>query len=511
MTFQFPADFTWGTATASYQVEGAIHEDGRTPSIWDTLCAQPGRIWDGSSGVVACDQYHRYPQDIALMRELGIGAYRMSVAWPRIVPEAGGCANQSGLDHYRRVLDLLRDNGIKPVVTLYHWDLPQYLQDRGGWAARETAERFADYAAMLAKAFGDRVDTWTTLNEPWCAAYLGYGCGDHAPGIRDHAQALAAVHHLNLAHGLAIGAIRGELGDAARCSVTLNLQVTRAASEAPQDAAAKHRADLLANEVFLGPMLDGRYDPELFEVTRDVTDWSFVRDGDVETIHRPLDVLGVNYYSTATVRWATDADRAADARAAGGSSDGLDVHVAPMPAQEVVHILPPTGELTAMGWNQEPAGLRDVLVELSGRYPGLELMVTENGSAWDDDAVTADASVAGVPAPAAYDGDPEVLGADGTAAPAPAQDAVWAVEPGKIVHDPRRVAYLDAHVRAVADAIEAGANVTGYYAWSLLDNFEWALGYTKRFGIVRVDYGTQERIWKDSGLRYRAIARANAI
>ncbi|OZG61751.1 beta-glucosidase [Bifidobacterium lemurum] len=490
MTYRFPDGFTWGTATASYQVEGAIHEDGRTPSIWDTFCAEPGHVFDHSSGEFACDQYHRYPQDIALMKTLGIDAYRMSVSWSRIIPELGGPVNQAGVDHYLRVLDALRDNGIKPVVTLYHWDLPQYLQDRGGWPERDTALRYGEYAGVLARAFGDRVDTWTTLNEPWCAAYLGYGCGDHAPGIKDHAQALAAAHHLNLAHGLGVQAVRGELGDAARCSVTLNLSVTRAASDSPQDVAAKRRADLLNNEVFLGPMVEGRYDPELFSATEHVTDWSFVRDGDVETAHQPIDVLGVNYYSTNTVRWRDEnsVEAVADDGPVATSPAGLDVHNDPIPAQESVETLPPTGELTAMGWNQDPQGLTDILVELAQRYPELELMVTENGSAWEDE-VTLDPQVEGVPA-----------GDDG-----------FAVVPGKIVHDPQRVAYLDAHVKALAAAIDGGANVTGYYAWSLLDNFEWALGYTKRFGIVRVDYDTQERIWKDSALYYQRLVSTNGI
>ncbi len=495
MNYRFPEGFTWGTATASYQVEGAIHEGGRTPSIWDTFCARPDTIFDGSSGENACDQYHRYPQDISLMKELGIGAYRMSIAWPRIQPTPDGTVNAEGLDHYRRVLDMLRDNGIRPVVTLYHWDLPQYLQDLGGWPRRDTALRFAEYAACLAKAFGDRVDTWTTLNEPWCAAYLGYGCGDHAPGIKDHAQALAAVHHLNLAHGLGVRAIRAELGDKARCSVTLNLSVTRAATDSKEDVMAKKRADLFNNEVFLGPMLEGRYDSELLTATARVTDWNFVHDGDLESIRQPIDVLGVNYYSTNTVRYRADATSVTSDETAPAATTpaGLDVHHNPIPAQEHVETLPPEGELTAMGWNQDPQGLTDILLELTRRYPGLELMVTENGSAWDDE-VSKDDSVAGVPGPMVAD-----------------DAASWSVVPGKIVHDPKRVAYLDAHIRAVARAIDAGAKVTGYYAWSLLDNFEWALGYTKRFGIVRVDYGTQERIWKDSGLRYRDIAHTNVI
>ncbi|MBT1163724.1 GH1 family beta-glucosidase [Bifidobacterium felsineum] len=465
MTFTFPKDFTWGTATASYQVEGAIHEGGRTASIWDTYCAVPGNILDGSSGEFACDQYHRYPEDIKLMQELGVEAYRLSVAWPRIIPEYDGPVNQAGIDYYKRVLEALREAGIKPAVTLYHWDLPQYLEDRGGWANRETALRFADYVAVLAHEFGDLVDTWITLNEPWCVAYLGYGNGAHAPGLHDHAKALAAVHHLNLAHGLAVKAIRAELGEKAKVAVTLNLAANIAETDAPEDIAAKRRADLIANEVFLGPMLDGAYDPEIFEATKHVTDWSFVQDGDVEIAHQPIDVLGFNYYSTNHVRGC----------AAAVTFEG-DRHANAMPAQECVETLPPAGELTAMGWNQEPEALTAMLVELSRRWPDLPVMITENGSAWEDEV------------------------SEDPAAPG-----------GLIVHDPKRVAYLEAHVKAVAAAIEAGANVTGYFAWSLLDNFEWALGYTKRFGIIRVDYDTQARIWKDSALRFRQIVQENAI
>lgn len=456
----FPEDFIWGTATASFQVEGAAHEDGREDSIWDVYCRQPGKIADGSNGDVACDQYHRYPEDIALMKRMGVGAYRLSVAWPRIVPQAGGAINQAGLDHYRRVLDMLLENDIKPVVTLYHWDLPQYLQEAGGWANRDTAQRYADYAAVLAKALGDRVQTWTTLNEPWCSAYLGYGNGGHAPGICDYGQALAAVHHLNLAHGLGAQAIRAELGDRAHISVTLNLQVNRADSDDPADLAAKTRADLFANEVWLGPMLAGTYDQRIHDAAEGLSDWSFVRDGDLEQIHQPLDVLGINYYSTNHVR--------------GRSGAGSERN--PMPAQDMVETLPPQGPLTAMGWNQEPQGLTDLLMEVSERFPKLDLMITENGSAWEDQ-VSSDPS---------FPGD-------------------------KGVHDPQRVAYLEEHLRAVARAIHEGARVTGYFAWSLLDNFEWALGYTKRFGLIRVDYDTQERIWKDSGLRYAQIIHDRAV
>ncbi|MCI1219709.1 MAG: family 1 glycosylhydrolase [Bifidobacterium sp.] len=479
MTTTFPEGFIWGTATASYQVEGAIREDGRTPSIWDIFCAQPGTVADGSSGEVACDQYHRYPEDIALMRDLGVKAYRLSIAWPRIVPSVDGAVNQLGIDHYRRELDLLRESGILPVVTLYHWDLPQYLEDRGGWTNRDTALRFGDYADALARGLGDRVGIWTTLNEPWCSAYLGYGSGVHAPGVRDYGKALAAVHHLNLAHGLGVQAIRARLGETANISTVLNLAANIAQTESEADLAAKHRADLIANEVFLSPMFEGHYNPEIFEVTKPYTDWSFVHDGDEEFIHQPVQSLGVNYYSTTHVRYRDATAAAASAVAGVAASVARPVSPAernPMPAQDIVEGLPPAGELTAMGWNQEPQGLTTLLTELSARFPGLDLFVSENGSAWNDE-VSAD--------PAAPN--------------------------GIIVHDPRRVAYLEAHVRAVADAIAAGAAVKGYFAWSLLDNFEWALGYSKRFGIIRVDYDTQKRIWKDSALRLREIVVRNAI
>ena len=461
MTFRFPRDFTWGAATAAYQVEGAIHEDGRTPSIWDTFCAKPGAIADGTSGERACDQYHRYTEDIDIMKRMGVDAYRFSVSWSRVIPASDGKVNQAGVDYYLRLIDALREAGIKSTCTVYHWDLPQYLEDQGGWPNRDTAERYADYAQVLAEQFGNRVDTWITLNEPWCAAYLGYGNGTHAPGVKDYAKSLEAVHHLNLAHGLGTQAIRSVLGDQARMSVTLNPAVNIAETDAPEDIAAKHRADLMNNEVFYGPMFEGRYDPDIFEATTGITDWNFVKDGDLETIHQPLQILGLNYYSTTHVRAATS----------GNVNEG-----APVPAQDIVEFLPPTGELTAMGWNQEPHGLTSLLTELSSRFPDLPLMVTENGSAWDD-VVSEDASASN----------------------------------GKIIHDPHRVNYMNQHICAVADAIEIGANVIGYYAWSLLDNFEWALGLSKRFGIIGINYDTEERIWKDSALRYGEIVKANAI
>ena len=458
MTRTFPADFWFGTATAAYQIEGAAGEDGRGPSIWDTFSHTPGRTANGDTGDVACDHYRRWRQDIQLMRRLGLDAYRLSISWPRVLPQGRGGVNKPGVDFYRALVAELRQAGIRPVVTLYHWDLPQALQDQGGWTNRETAYAFAEYARLMARALGDDVELWTTLNEPWCSAYLGHASGAHAPGLTDPLAALLAVHHLNLAHGLAVQAIRDELGAQARTSVTLNLHVVRPENaDSPDDQAAAHQIQTIGNEVFLVPMLEGRLPEGLTQYTASITDWSFVQDGDLELIHQPLDMLGVNYYSTSTVRRA----RPGDATAVGPDTPQ---GYSPWVACDDVTFLPPTGPLTEMGWNIDPSGLSELLTGLAGRYPGLPLVVTENGMA-------------------AADG----LGADGR------------------VHDPARIDYLGRHLAAVLDARDAGADVRGYFVWSLLDNFEWALGYTKRFGITWVDYPTQRRIPKDSFDWYRQV------
>jgi len=445
MTRNFPDSFLWGVSTASYQVEGAVREGGRVPSIWDTFAHTPGKIAGSDTGDVACDVYHRYAEDIEQARQMGLGAFRFSVAWPRAI-------NQVGLDYYDRVVDHLCQAGIAPVVTLYHWDLPQYLQDAGGWANRDTAYYFADYAESVAKVLGDRVAIWTTLNEPWCTAFLGYASGEHAPGVRNQAAALAAAHHLNLAHGLGAQAVRAVL-PSAKISVSLNLNVARPVTDSLADAAATARVMRVANDIFLLPMLEGRYDPQLFDDTAAITNWAFVRDGDLAQIHQPLGVLGVNYYSPSYVSF----------QPASQSNDcfpGCD-HVAFAPAK------PP---LTAMGWSQEPSGITELLTGLARRFDGLDLMVTENGAAFED-----------------------VVGADG------------------LVHDPARVAYLDAHINAVADAIDAGAPVRGYMLWSLLDNFEWACGYSRRFGLLYTDFASQQRTWKDSAFWYQNVASTNCL
>ncbi|GAA0559852.1 GH1 family beta-glucosidase [Actinomadura livida] len=448
----FPEGFLWGAATAAYQIEGAAQEDGRTPSIWDTFSHTPGKVLDGDTGDVATDHYHRRQEDVATMAELGLDAYRFSISWSRVLPD--GTPNQKGLDFYSRLVDELLGHGIAPVATLYHWDLPQALEDAGGWPERDTARRFADYAERIGRVLGDRVHTWTTLNEPWCTAFLGYASGVHAPGRTDPAAALAAAHHLNLAHGLAVRALRGVVSPSARHSATLNIHHLRG------DADAVRQVDAVSNRVFLDPMLGNGYPADLLEDTAPITDWGFLRDGDSEIIAAPLDVLGVNYYSPTLVRrWDGVSPREhADGHRRGAAS--------PFVGCDAVEFVGQPGPYTAMGWPIDATGMEELLLRLHRDYPHTPLMVTENGAAFDD----------------RVDGD------------------------GRI-RDDLRIAYLRDHIAAVERACQAGADVRGYFAWSLLDNFEWAYGYSKRFGLVRVDYPTGERTWKDSALWYRdAIA-----
>jgi beta-glucosidase len=383
------------------------------------------------------------------MADLGLDAYRFSVSWPRVQPGGRGPLNRAGVDFYSRLVDALLERGIAPVLTLYHWDLPQELEDAGGWPVRDTAERFAEYAERLGEALGDRVHTWTTLNEPWCSAFIGYAEGRHAPGRTEPAAALAAAHHLNLGHGLAGRALASVVPGPVRLSVTLNLHVVRPGAPGEEDAV--RRLDAVGNRVFLGPMLGDGYPEDLLKDTAGVTDWSFVRDGDEQTVAVPLDVLGVNYYTPTRVR------RRAAAHAEGSS---------PWVGCDDLEILPAPPPRTAMGWTVDPSGLEDLLVRLHADHPGLPLMVTENGAAYDD-----------------------VVDADGR------------------VHDPDRIDYLRGHLDAVRRAVDAGVDVRGYFAWSLLDNFEWAQGYAKRFGLVHVDYPTGRRIWKDSAFWYRDMIR----
>ncbi|WP_329625138.1 GH1 family beta-glucosidase [Streptomyces sp. NBC_01255] len=460
----FPPGFLWGAATAAYQIEGAVAEDGRTPSIWDTFSRTPGKVANGDTGDIACDHYHRYRTDVTLMSHLGLQAYRFSLSWPRIQPRGRGPANAAGLDFYSRLVDELLDAGVQPVATLYHWDLPQALEDEGGWTVRETAERFGEYAALAADALGDRVALWTTLNEPWCSAFLGYGSGVHAPGRTDPALALRAAHHLNLGHGRATAALRASLPAHARIAVSLNLHHVRPLTQEPADLDAARRIDAVANRVFTGPMLSGGYPADLLADTAHVVDWgTLVKPGDESAIGAPIDLLGINYYTPAVV--SAPMPGAAAVNHAHGESDH-----SPWPGSEDVNFHLPPGDTTDMGWTIDPTGLYDLLMATSRAHPGLPLAITENGAAF-----------------------PDIPSADGQ------------------IQDHDRIDYLHRHLKAVHQAIADGADVRGYFLWSLLDNFEWAYGYEKRFGAVHVDYTTQLRTPKRSARWYARAIAANAI
>ncbi|EYB68124.1 Beta-glucosidase [Deinococcus phoenicis] len=428
----FPANFTFGVATSSYQIEGAAFEDGRGPSIWDTFCREPGRIRDGSRGDVACDHYHRWEADLDLIASLGVDAYRFSVAWPRVQPSGSGPVNAAGLDFYERLTDGLLARGVAPHVTLYHWDLPQPLQDAGGWTNRETAHRFAEYGAAVAGRLGSRVKSYATLNEPWCSSVLSYEIGEHAPGLQDRRLALAAAHGLLLGHGLALPEVR-RLAPASQAGIVLNLGPQMPASDQPGDRAAARLADGRLNRWFLDPLLCGAYPQDVWDACG--ADVPEVREGDLALIAAPLDFLGVNYYSRGVLG------------AAGGS-------------------VPAGASVTDMGWEIYPQGLTDLLTRLKADYPTLPpVVITENGAAFADQLQ------------------------------------------GGQVHDPARVQYLQTHLEALRQALAAGVDVRGYFAWSLMDNFEWAYGYEKRFGLVYVDYPTQTRILKDSAHWYRQFLR----
>ncbi|MGH9020241.1 MAG: GH1 family beta-glucosidase [Acidimicrobiales bacterium] len=459
----FPEGFLWGTATASYQIEGAVHADGRGPSIWDTYSKEAGRVWNGDTGDVACDHYHRYDEDLDLMARLGVGSYRFSVAWPRIQPSGKGPANQDGLDFYRRLVDGLRERAIEPTLTLYHWDLPQALEDAGGWVVRDTAERFAEYVEIVAGALGNTVERWITLNEPWCSAWLGYGSGRHAPGVADLGMAAAANHHLLYAHGLAVPVLRDAV-PGAKVGITLNLGVLRPGTDHDEDVAAARRADGNLNRLFLDPVFHATYPEDMLEHYAGVEPgFSVVADGDLDVISAPLDFLGVNYYFPGTVM---DAARAREARAA-----GFRVALSEQfPDLRVLTLGTPGTDTTSMGWEVDASGLAELLVRVKDEYTDLPIYITENGAAFDD-----------------Y------------------------VDPNGRVMDHDRVSYLREHIGAVRDAMESGVNVQGYFVWSLLDNFEWAFGYSRRFGIVWVDFPTGTRLPKASFYWYAETVGANAI
>ena len=450
----FPENFLWGTATASYQIEGAVKEGGRGTSIWDTFSHTPGKVRHGDTGDIACDHYHRLEEDLDLMSEIGLQAYRFSVAWPRIQPEGGGPANQNGLDFYRRLVEGLRQRSIEPMLTLYHWDLPQALQDRGGWTSRDTSERFAEYAGIVYEALSDDVGFWITLNEPWVSAWMGYGLGVHAPGISDSSQALTATHHLLLGHGLAMERMRSA-GDGNQLGVTLNLHPAHASRDRDADREAARRVDGQANRLYLDPLFHGEYPEDLLShyTERGVDLW-FVQDGDLGRISAPIDFLGINYYFRNTVRDAP-------------GEDAPDIPFADLDARPIV---PHAAEKTAMGWPVEPEGLTEILVRIKDDYADVPIYVTENGRAVSD-----------------Y------------------------IDPEGDVDDEERISYLDSHFRAAHEAIEQGVDLRGYMVWSFLDNFEWAEGYSKRFGIVFVEYGTQRRVPKASARWYSDVIRSNGL
>ena len=441
---RFPDDFVWGVATASYQIEGAVHEDGRGESIWDRFSHTPGKVVNGDTGDVACDDYHRWREDIRLMRELGVNAYRFSIAWPRILPGGRGQANEPGLAFYERLVDGLLENNITPWVTLYHWDLPQVLEDQGGWPNRATADAFGEYVDVVTRRLGDRVKHWITLNEPWCSAFLGYFNGEHAPGRKEPPSVwLQALHTLFLGHGKAVELVRRN-APGAQVGITLNLSQAYPASDSAADRQATERYDGFFNRWFLDPLYGRGYPQDMLALYGGMAPKT--ESGDFDLISAKTDFLGLNYYNPSFI---------------------ADDPNTPILRAHPVH---KEGEYTEMGWLVYPQGLHDLLLRVSHDYPTGPLYVTENGAAYVDN--------------------PPVNGR---------------------VADPDRTRYYAQHLEACRQAIVDGAPLKGYFAWSLMDNFEWAWGYTRRFGIIYVDYDTQVRTIKDSGRYYSAVVRQNQV
>ncbi len=450
---RFPPGFVFGVATSSYQIEGAADEDGRGPSIWDTFCRTPGKVAHAHNGDVACDHYHRWRDDIALMKGLHAGAYRFSVAWPRIFPTGlEATPNRAGLDFYGRLVDGLLEAGISPWMTLYHWDLPQGLQDRGGWAERDTVAHFERYADAVTRHLGDRVKHVITHNEPWCVAMLGHMNGEHAPGHKDWPEALRVVHHVLLSHGRAVPIVRAN-APGAQVGITLNLVPGYPASPSAADADATRHFDGFFNRWYLDPLYRRSYPEDMVAdyaaLGRLPTGMDFVRPGDLDAIAAPTDFLGINYYSRAILRNETTPE-----------AENL-----PRTIEE-----PGKDARTDIGWEVYPDGLRDLLVRVAKDYAPPALVITENGASYFT---------------------------------APSDDGA--------IHDTARLDYLRTHLGACVDAIAEGVPLTGYFAWSLMDNFEWAWGYDQRFGLVWVDYATQARTPKDSALWYAEVMRTGAL
>jgi beta-glucosidase len=439
---RFPDDFLWGAATAAYQIEGAAREDGRGESIWDRFSHTPGKVANGDTGDVACDHYHRWREDIGIMQELGLDAYRFSTSWPRIMPRGRGEVNRAGLDFYDRLVDGLLEANIEPWITLFHWDLPQVLDDAGGWVNRDTIDSFAEYTDVLTRRVGDRVKHWITINEPWVIAHLGYNWGILAPGRKDLKEALQVAHSLFIAHGRAVDVVRANVPEG-KVGITLNLSHVYPASESTDDEEAARRVDGFANRWFLDLVLKGAYPDDMVEIFGEAA--PDVASGDFELITRPTDFLGINTYFPQVAKADDDA---------------------PFGAK----VVDQEGEHTATGWIVEPKGLEDLLVRVQNDYDPPAMYITENGAAFDD--------------------------------PDPVEGQVA---------DPQRTSYIRRHLLSARDAIGRGAKLQGYFVWSLLDNFEWAEGYSKRFGITRVDYETQERTIKDSGRFYAGVIASNSV
>lgn len=453
---KFPEDFNWGVATSSYQIEGAAFVDGRGESIWDRFCATPGKVVNSENGNVACDHYHRYPEDIALMKEMGVDTYRFSISWPRLFPMGDHVREQRGFDFYSRLIDELLANGITPVPTLYHWDLPQVLQDSGGWANREIVQKFADYSAAVVEAFGDRAKKFITINEPWCVTWLGYMNGVHAPGVQDLDSALAAAHHTALAHAEATRAMRA-VNPSVSSGITLNMTNYRV--EEPHDADLAELADLMdaqLNRWWIDAFVHGTYPQVLLDFHQERLA-KIIQPGDMDKLKIDSEFMGINYYSDAFMGMPRDED--------GPISEG---GLFPFPQR---HNGEAPGPYTDMGWPITPDGLEDLLLRIHADWPEIsELMITENGAAYDDE--------------------PDENGE---------------------VQDQRRVDYLEQHLAAAARAIAKGAPLKSYFAWSLMDNFEWAEGYAKRFGLIHVDFKTLKRTPKNSAKAYSSIIASNRL
>ena len=442
--FLFPEDFLFGTATAAYQIEGAAKEDGRGTSIWDVFSHTPGKTLEGQTGDVACDHYHRFRDDIAMMTDLGMKSYRFSIAWPRIFPEKG-VFNQKGMDFYKRLLEDLHNHHISPAVTLYHWDLPQWVEEEGGWRSRETIPYFVDYAETMFRELGDMVPLWITHNEPWCTSFLGHAFGQHAPGHTDWREALAVSHHVLLSHGEVVDVFRHS-GQKGKIGITLNLTPTEPGTSQPDDQALAQIVDGNSNRWFLDPLFHGAYPEDMMAFySQTFGPLDFIQQGDHSKIATPIDFLGINYYSRNRVVYDEKSELFG------------------------IRMLPPEGDPTQMGWEVHPDSLYHLLKRIEKEYTTIPLYITENGAAYEDEVV------------------------DGQ------------------VHDEKRQEFLRDHFLAAARFLQEGGNLKGYYVWSLMDNFEWSFGYSKRFGIVYVDYESQERIIKDSAKWYQQLIRSRSL